>query len=180
MKNADKIGLSAVIVTTVALSIFYPIVRSNLKREIFKHPRTAAQSRANHIQTFLGEHRQTVESLGAGAVFKGLLATNKDAPGYSKKLERVASRVNDVIKAHKEISEISLMNKNGIVAASTDQVSVGSDRSADKTALKRKKAAYIRDVHFSETWDSLFCTVRVFNFSVDYCGIPNSYFSEYL
>jgi len=154
VKIANKISLSflitAVMLTAVAASIFYTIAGNNLEKAIFEHLRTTAQSRANHIETFLEAHKQTVELVASGFIFQELLSASKDTPGYSKKLEVVSSRINTAIKVHKEILGISLFDKNGIVVASTDEASVGSDKSADKTYLKTSEATYIRDMHFSE------------------------------
>ncbi len=155
MKIANKISLSflitAIILTTVAGSIYYTISRNNLQNAIFDHLATAAQSRAEHIETFLEVHRHVVELLAVGVIFKELLTTSKDSPEYNQRLKRVNNGIRNVIKVDKEIFELCLLDKNGIVVASTDEASVGSDKSADKTYLKAKEATYIRDIYISKT-----------------------------
>ncbi len=42
-------------------------------------------------------------------------------------------------------------NKNGIVVASTDQASVGSDKIADQMFLGTRELSCVRDVHISKT-----------------------------
>ena len=154
MKIANKISLSfllaGIILTTAAASITYIVVRNNLKRSIFAHLRTTAQSRALHIETFLEEHKQAVELLADEIIFRELLSTGKDAPEYNECLERVNSRIKNVVKINIEIFNVELLDKNGIVVASTEEAYVGSDISADEIYLKGKEANYIRDIYISE------------------------------
>jgi hypothetical protein len=144
MKIANKISLSflitPVILTTAALSIYYPMTRDNLEKAIFEHLTTAAESRANHVETFLEKHRQAVELLGAEIIFYELLSTNKDDPEYNKKSERVNDRLQNMIDIHGEILEVSLLDKNGMVVASTHEAAVGSDRSAEEIYLEAKES----------------------------------------
>jgi PAS domain S-box-containing protein len=155
MKISNKISLSflitGIILTTIAASIAYTMFRNNMEKAILEHLRTTARSRANHIETFLEDHKQTTELVASGLIFQELLSTSKGTPEYNKKLEIVSSRINTVITANKEILEISLLDKNGTVVASTDQASVGSDKSADNTYLKAKESTYIAGIHIYET-----------------------------
>ncbi len=155
MKIANKISLSflitAIILTTISASIFYTMARNNLESAIFDHLTTTSQSRGKHIETFLESHIHIVELLAAGVNSKELLTASKDTPEYNRKLKKVNSGIRNVIKVDKEIFELCLLDKNGIVVASTDEASVGSDKSADNTYLKAKEAAYIRDIYISKT-----------------------------
>ena len=155
MKISNKISLSflitGIILTTIPASIAYTMFRNNLKNAIFEHLKTAAQARANHVETYLEDHRHVVELLGAGVTFKEFLSINKDTPEHNK-LRRVNRRIKNLIEVNKELVKVSLLDKNGIVVASTDQASVGSDKSADNTYLKAKEATYIKDIHISETF----------------------------
>ena len=151
MKIANKISLSflltVVIIITAAGAIYYTAAKNNLKNAIFDHLTTAAQSRAEHIETFLEVHRHVVELLAAGLIFEELLTTSKDTPEYNQRLKRVNNGIRNVIKVDKEIFKVSVLDKNGIVVASTDEASVGSNKSADKTYLKAKEATCIEDMH---------------------------------
>ena len=73
----NKISLSflfaAIILTVVAVTIYYTIVRDSLERVIHAHLCTTVQSRTDHIETFLEEHKQTVEFLSEGIIFKEFL-----------------------------------------------------------------------------------------------------------
>ena len=155
MKIANKISISFLItgavLTSIVGSIYYTAAKNNLESAIFDHLTTTSQSRGKHIETFLEGHIHVVELLGAGVNFKELLTASKDTPEYNRKLKRVNSRIRNVIEVDKEIFELCLLDKNGIVVASTDEASAGSDKSADKTYLKAKEATYIRDIYISKT-----------------------------
>ena len=88
MKIGNKIGLSflitAIILTTITVSIMYAVAGNTLEQAIHEHLMTPAQSRANHMETFLDEHKQTIELLGSGSRLKELLSTSKATPGYNQ------------------------------------------------------------------------------------------------
>ena len=155
MKIANKISLSflftSIILTTVSLFIVYTVVRNNLKNAIYTHLYTAAESRANHIETFLEEHKQTIHLMSSRTVFKELLSLSEDNLEYDKKLEKVSRAINNVIESHKKIFKVTLLNKNGAVVMSSDKASVGFDSSANDTYLNAKDGLYLSDIHISNT-----------------------------
>jgi len=69
MKIARKISLSflmtAIILTTVGLSIVYTVVRNDIEKATFYHLMTIADSQANHIETFLEEQKEKIELIRA-------------------------------------------------------------------------------------------------------------------
>ncbi len=156
MKIAKKISLSflltAVIITTVALFIIYLTVSNNLKKSVLDHLTTAAKSRANHITILLKEHKHFVQLLSSDILLIEILNMSKDNPEYNKKRERVNRRLNAMVKAKNEIIEVSFLDKNGIVVASTDEAFIGSEESADRTFFKKKEPIYIRDLYISENF----------------------------
>lgn len=154
MRIASKISLSllvtAVILTTVAVTAVYRVVQSNLEKAIYAHLTTVAKSRASHIETFLEEHRQTVELLAAEAIFKELFSTAKDNLEYSRISNGAYKKITNVTEIHKEILEVIVLDKSGTVVAAAHEASVGSDRSADESYLKGKESTRIRDIHISK------------------------------
>ncbi len=155
MKIAHKISLSFLltsgIIVIVAGSIFYVAARDNLKNAIFKQLTTAAQSRAKHIWGYLQEHKQTAELLASGAVYKKRLSISKANPEYNKNLKSVNSTIIKVVALHDAIVNAHLLDKNGVIVASSDLTFVGSDKSADVEFLKVKEATYLSDIHTSKT-----------------------------
>ncbi len=92
MKVANKISLSflitAVILTFISITIIYITVKDKIEEQIFDHLMTAAQSRANHLETFLEEQKETVEQITVTPAFTELLITSKNNPAYNQKLEQ--------------------------------------------------------------------------------------------
>ena len=83
MKIANKISLSflitAVILTTVAASVFYITAKKNLQDGIYAHLNTTAQSRANHIETFLNEHTKIVTIMADSVLLSSRVSKNAAA-----------------------------------------------------------------------------------------------------
>jgi len=67
MKIGNKISISFLItgavLITVGGTIYYTISRNNLQNAIFAHLKTAAQSRAHHIETFLNIQKERIMQL---------------------------------------------------------------------------------------------------------------------
>ena len=153
MKIANKISLSflltAVILTTGALSFVYTMVRDDLEKEIGDRLMTAVMSRANHLETLLGEHKQALELMSAETSFKELLNSEKDDPEYGRKFWRVVSTINNATKNHEYFLKVSLLDRSGIVIASSEEGDRGLDRRADTTYLKGKESSYIKGIYIS-------------------------------
>ena len=155
MKIANKISLSiilgGVILTVIITSIAYTMFSKNLQKAIFAHLSTTVQSRANHIETFLEEHKNDFDILAHDSDFKELLGTNKDTPEYDIKLERLNNKIRNVIKNHIDIFEIEVLDKNGSLVASTDRAPGGSDKSAGGTYIKIENTTYIPGLTLPKT-----------------------------
>ena len=153
MKIANKISLSflltAVVLTTAVLSVIYTMVRVDLKEEIVDRLMTAVMSRANHMETLLGEYKQTVELMSSETSFKELLNSEKDDPEYGRKFRRVVSTINNARKNHEYLPKASLLDRSGIVIASSEEGALGLDRSADTAYLKGKESSHIRGIYIS-------------------------------
>jgi len=160
MKIAQKISLSflmtGIILTTVGLSIIYTVVRNDIEKAIFAHLMTAAKSRADHIETFLKEHKEIVELLANEILLKNSLKSSvNNIPGLTDTKEMLADMVieelKQAIETEDSIYEIFILNPNGKVVMSTDRRSIGMDRSEETYFKEGKKGTYIKDAYFSET-----------------------------
>ena len=157
MKIGNKISLSffatAIILTSIMVSFFYFAGKNALIHTIHNHLMTTSQSRADHIKTFLNEHKQAIKIISTETNFKKLLHINKGTPEYNQTL----NKVNRILKDYQEIYQqgflrITLLDKNGIVIASSDKAFVGYDKSADNIFLKGKKSTFITDLYISKTY----------------------------
>ena len=155
MKIAKKISfsflLTGVVLTIVSIAIVYITVRSNTEKEMFQHLMTAAHSRANHIETFLKNRKQTVKLLAGAVVFKELLSTSQDSSGYNERFEKVKKEIDRVIKVHPEFIQAHFINKEGDIIYSSNKVMIGlRSKFAQKVFSEAKKGAYISDIHFPQ------------------------------
>ncbi len=160
MKIGQKISLSflmtAIILTTVGLSISYTVVRNDIEKAIFAHLMTAAKSRADHIETVLKEHKDTVELLANDILLKNSLkSTVNNIPDLKDTKETLADmaieELKEALKTEEHIYEIFILNPNGKIIISTDRSNIGLDRSEDTYFKEGKKGTYIKDAYFSET-----------------------------
>ncbi|HEA68173.1 MAG TPA: hybrid sensor histidine kinase/response regulator, partial [Desulfobacterales bacterium] len=153
MKVANKISLSflitAVILTSISISIVYIAVKNKFEEQIFDHLMTAAQSRANHLETFLEEQKEKVELIKVIPTFKELLITSKNNPAYNQKLEQTIETLG--FNMHDEFYEIFLLDKNGTIVSSANRGSIGHDKSNDPYFLNAKETTYIKDAYYSTT-----------------------------
>jgi len=153
MKIANKISFSflitAVILTTIAVSITYIIIRKDLKKAIYDHLMTAAKSRASHIETFLEEHRQAIQLLSNREIFKELLTESQNSPEFNQKLDRVKKELDHVIKFNREFIHAQLISKAGDVIYGTIKDMTGfKNNSIQMIVSEAKKGVYISDIHF--------------------------------
>ena len=72
MKIANKISLSflitALILTGIAVPIFYTTARNNLENAIFEHLKTTARSRRHRIETLLETGKEAIKKLSESIV----------------------------------------------------------------------------------------------------------------
>ena len=151
MKVANKINLSflitAVILTSVSISIVYITVKNKFEEQIFDHLMTAAQSRADHLEAFLKEQKETVEQITVIPAFKELLITSKNNPAYNQKLEQTIEALG--YNLHDEFYGTFLLDKNGTIVSSVNRGSIGLDKSSDPYFLNAKEETYIKDAYYS-------------------------------
>jgi len=130
---------------TATIMVSQTISANIVEQVICDHLVTAAQSRANHIETILNERRQNIELMATGNHFRNIVDPSKD---YNQSIEQVNRRINTIIQTNEDISRVRVLDKNGIVTASS-HTDVGYDKSASELFLKGKEEVYISDLHIS-------------------------------
>ncbi len=136
-----------ILVTGAATIIVSQTISTNIvEKEIYNHLVTTAESRADHIETLLNEHKQNIEMMATGDPFRVIVDPSKD---YNQSIEQVNRRINAIIQSNEDISRVRVLDKNGIVIASSNP-DVGFDKSASEIFLKGKEEVYISDLHTSE------------------------------
>ncbi len=154
MKIAAKISLSflvtGVILTTAGATVFYMIARNALHNEIVQHLDTTSQSRKNHIETYLRMLEISVSQLSKSTILESFLKTVKDDPRRKEAFEAAMQRLKRTKEVNSSIYEFLLLDKNGMVVASSGETGIGRDKSADAYFTGGQKGVYIKDAYYSE------------------------------
>ena len=146
-----KIKVLLLVFTLLLLSgsltlIINQIASKNIvEQEIYNNLESVAKSRANHIETFLKEYKQTAERMATGIHFRNIVDPSKDD---NQSIEQVNRRINTIIHTSIDISRIRILDTNGIVVASC-HTDIGQNKSAAEIFLKGKEGVYIGDIHIS-------------------------------
>lgn len=155
MKIANKINLSfsivVVILVGIALFTFYTIAKTNLEKAIYAHLSTTAQSRARHIDTFLEEDKTRLGLLVESDLIEDTVKEIVHNGNNSKESQEDLSLIlKDFAKVEKEAYELLILNPDGKIIASTNEVNIGADESTDACFLGGKERIYIKDAYHSE------------------------------
>lgn len=138
------IVFSLVLITGASVIVVSETVSKDIvEKQIRNHLQTAVQSRAYHIETVLEEYGEITEMLAAGNPFRDVVDERKD---YNQCIEQANRRIKSTIEANDAISRIKILDKNGIVIASS-HTDVGSDKCAGEIFLKGKERTHIGDIH---------------------------------
>jgi len=180
MKIQRKFQIIALSLLTV-VSITCILISRNISTDIIKQQITdnlinATQSRANHIKTLLGEYEELAKMVVTGVTFRDAVDESID---HTRRIEKVNQRIKTIIESHQEISRIRVLNKEGIVIASSHK-DTGIDKSTHEIFLKGKEGVFIGDLHLSSfthkyvlgisdpiLLNKQFAGVLVINFDVD-------------
>ena len=156
MKIAHRISLSfsiaVVLLTGISGAVFYSNSRTNLEQAIFTHLKTAATSRAEHIDTFLEEQKNKVEIIAQSLWLETALeAIINHRPDSAEHTEQIKSELQECLRPGKGLYELFVLNQDGTIIASTDQNKLGLDRSSDEYFLAGKSKTHVKDVYYSQT-----------------------------
>jgi len=102
-----------------------------LEEQVMRQLNIAADSRADHLRTFLYDQKEKIE----------IAATHQ---------ELSIDELKELIKLNKEFYEIFVMDSKGIITASSDESKIGLDRHNDVYFINARDKTYIKDAYFSE------------------------------
>ena len=153
MKIANKISMLFLGVTIMLAGITMPILyhfsKVTLKKCIYDNLISTAASRANLIKMFLKSSKKAIEQLSHGVIFKELLLSKKEDKDYSQKFNRVIKRLKDTVgdRDQNYFYDVFILNKEGIIIASSDENDIGKNKSEDAYFLGAKKEPFIKDAY---------------------------------
>ncbi len=156
MKIANKISISflsvALILASIVVSIFYSIAKDSLQKSIYNNLATACCFRSDHIKTYLKMLEISVGQLSKSVVLEDFLKiSGKENPRQGEAFEQAMIRLKRTKEVNPAIAEFLLLDKTGKVVASSNESSLGTDKSRDAYFLEGQRGEYIKDVYYSET-----------------------------
>ncbi len=155
MKLARKIGLGFILMAfscmAIALSLAFFSLKKDLSVEIFNDLELSVHSRTEHIKTYLHMCRSSLIQSSRSVVLPKVLKISKDDPGYTDALDNASKLLKTKISGDDSFLSYMLLDAAGKVVASSDDSSIGSDKSRDLYFLKARNGTYIKDVYFSST-----------------------------
>jgi HAMP domain-containing protein len=157
MKIANKISgsffIGALIFTSIAGTVFYLTAKDNLTKAIYNNLVMACYFRSDHIKTYLEMLEISVGQLSKSVVLEDFLLINgKENPQQGEAFERAMRMLKRTDQANSSIDEFLLTDRTGKVVASSNESSIGSDKSMDSFFLGGQKETYIKDVYYSEDY----------------------------
>jgi signal transduction histidine kinase len=131
---------------SITIIVNKTISKNIVEQEIYNNLETVAKSRADHIESLLNRYKQTSERMVTAFPFRNIVDPSKD---YNQSIEQVYISINTLMQANEDISRVRVLDKNGIVVASS-HTDVGYNKSASEIFLKGKEEVYISDLNTSE------------------------------
>jgi PAS domain S-box-containing protein len=111
---------------------------------------TVSSTKAETVNIYLKSQKEVAIMLGASTVFRDFLKESSTSANFSTQKQRTIDRLKRTIVADPNINEIFIIDKNGKIAASTNQSHEGISRLNDDYFIQGKNKTFIRDVYFSD------------------------------
>ena len=155
MKIATKISLSFLILivlfTSILTPVFYTIATDNLKDSIYSNLKEVAQSRASAVEIFLDSGKESIRQLSESIIIKKFLLADKTEANYRQRSEDVIQRLRGTANIMRYTYGVFILDRNGIVVASSEPSDIGKDKSGNLYFLEGKKGVFIKDAYTSQT-----------------------------
>lgn len=143
------IFLLVVVTGAVAVLAVRTVAVNTVKKQIGNHLKTTAQSRKNHIETFLKDICEDIRVPSSSIYFVQLLTADRKLKIYNKKVEICNKRFSKIKNNFDDFTEVSLIDKKGIIVVSSDRKAVGQNCSEELYFTGGKKGLYLTDVYSS-------------------------------
>ena len=121
-----------------------------VKQEIYNHLEGTAQSRANHVESFLELEKTTVQQLSQSIVIQRLLHTDKNDEEYAKAFNDVTKRLKSRVEIGKDTYGVFVLDKKGVIIASNDAGDIGKEKSNCSCFSGGRQGVFVKDAYTSE------------------------------
>jgi len=155
MKIANRISLSfltlIILLTVVASSIFYLIAKDNLQDAIYAQLEITVQQSSRNVETYLEMLKVYTLQFSKSVVLENLLQALRKSPRAGREtFDTAMKRLRRTKAEAPEIYEFLLLDASGQVVASSNEGSIGLDKSKDEYFLGARKNVFIKDAYYSE------------------------------
>ncbi|MEI6843158.1 MAG: ATP-binding protein [bacterium] len=153
MKIRTKIVLifiSVFVLLTISSGIFVSIfTTSSIRSQVYSYLYTNVESRAEHIRTFLNDEKTTGVVLAGASVYRDFLKESKTSSQYASIKEKINQRIKRTLDADSSIVKVFIIDKKGVIVASSNSLEEGKDYSNDVYFTEGKEHVYIKDMYMS-------------------------------
>ena len=173
MKISSRISVSffglALILTSISSSCFFVFAEKSLKHSISSNLAAAVIARTQHVETYLEMLTISAAQLSKSVVLENFLKINdQEGLGKDKGLSQRGEAFGAAMKrlrrtkaVNPEVAEFLLMNRGGTVVASSEESSLGQEKSSDSIFLGGMAEPYVKDVYYSEVYKEPLVAVSV-------------------
>ena len=138
--------LVPVIVTGVAI---FSITEAALTQEISNMLTTAVHENGKVVNMWLDENEKTTMALSEDRMVREFLSMKKNSTDYQNRMEVIDEVLNGIKKSRFDILKISILDRNGVVVASTDKSAADVEKS-DVAEILGSSGMFIKDAHISK------------------------------
>ncbi len=152
MKISAKISLSflvtAIILNTAGVAIFYIATSNNIETSIGNHLITISENRGSHIETFLGSKKRILSILSNNLNFKDLLGADPDSDTYNAHFNRVKAEIDNTLQSYPDFISVFLFDGNGGIIYSKGE-NPDDEMHKPSTSIRSDSldGTYVSDVH---------------------------------
>ncbi len=140
------IVLSLLIVVGITCILIIRNIATNIiKEQITNNLINTTQSRTKHIETLLGEYEELTKMMATGVAYRDALNENI---AQAQRIDVVNRRIKTIIETHEGISRIRVLDKEGIIIASSHE-DTEIDKGTHEIFLKGREGVFIGDLHLS-------------------------------
>ena len=132
---------------TTVVVVNRTVAKGIVEQQIYHHLETVAQSRAKSVEAFLELEKETIRQLSGSTVIRKLLTANKGDEEYVWKFNDVQERLIRTAEIGRYTYAVFILNKKGIVVASSRKIEIGKNKSNDSYFLTGKQVVHIRDAY---------------------------------
>lgn len=163
MKLRTKINASFIIVFFIILvsigGIQYYYTTQSVKDNALSYLQSTSRARAEHIRTFIQDQKKTSTILAAASVYRDFLKEATSSKQYASIKNKVNKRLLRTIESDNQIFEAFVLDRRGVIAASSDGSKEGLDRSDDQYFISSQKGVFFKDLYMSDAINKINYTV---------------------